>query len=218
MGNEGYQRLVAAGYDQIADRYLAWSRDFRQRERWLACLTDAVPRGGRVLDLGCGAGVPVGRWLVDQGYQVVGIDGSSAQIERARRNVPEADCRVSDMVRFETEPGSFDAVVAFYSITHVPRHSHAALFARIHSWLAPGGLFLASLGAGDSPDWIGEWLGTTMYFSHFDAETNLRLLEEAGFVITQSEIFGELEDGDRVDFLWVAARKPDGAERSNERA
>ena len=219
MSDSARQRqIVVEGYNQIADRYLAWARDFRHRERWLAGLVDAIPHGGRVLDLGCGAGVPVADWLAGRGYAVVGIDGSTAQIKRARSNVPLADFAVEDMARYEADPGSFDAVVAFYSITHVPRHGHAALFSRIYSWLRPGGIFLASLGAGDSPDWIGEWLGTTMYFSHFDAETNLRLLQDAGFVIERNEIAGELEDGDRVDFLWVAARKPDGQGGSTERA
>lgn len=96
-----------------------------------------------------------------------------------------------------------------YSITHVPRDSHAALLRRMQGWLRPGGLFLASLGGGDSPDWTGEWLGTEMYFSHFDAETNLRMLVEAGFALDLSDIVSEDEDGGPVSFLWVLARRSD---------
>ena len=198
---------VARGYDEIADRYLAWSTDSSVRLRWLTALRAALPSAARILDLGCGPGVPVARWLVDAGYDVTGIDGSRAQIERARRNVPEATFRVGDMTTVDTEPGSFDGVVAMYSITHVPRARHAALFRRIHEWLRPGGVFLASLGAGDSPDWTGEWLGVEMFFSHFDAETNLRLVTGAGFVIERQEVVAEDEDGDPVSFLWVLAQR-----------
>jgi hypothetical protein len=82
------------------------------------------------------------------------------------------------------------------------------MFKRIAKWLKPGGIFLASLGYRDTPGWTGEWLGTTMYFSHFDAETNITLVEEAGLVIRQREIIGEEESGKMTEFLWVVAQKP----------
>lgn len=202
------RKTVARGYDQIADRYLAWSNDHSIRLRWLDELRRELPPPARVLDLGCGAGVPVARWLVDAGYEVVGIDSSTEQIQRARANVPEAEFLVAEMTTISLEAESFDGVVATYSITHVPRYLHAVLFRRIHDWLRPGGVFVASLGAGESPDWTGEWLGTEMYFSHFDAETSLRLQHEAGLAIERSEIVTEEEDGGPVSLLWVLARRP----------
>ncbi len=73
----------------------------------------------------------------------------SRQLELARppfRRPPS--CRPA-CSRSELPPASFDAVVALYSMAHLPRERHAALLARIAGWLRPGGLFLASLGAGD---------------------------------------------------------------------
>jgi SAM-dependent methyltransferase len=201
------REIVSRGYDEIADGYLAWSTDHTVRLRWLIELSALLPPPGRVLDLGCGAGLPVARWLVDAGYVVTGIDVSCEQIDRARRNAPEATFRVADMTTVGVEPGSFDGVVATYSITHVPRAGHAALFRRIHEWLRPGGVFLATLGAGDSPDWRGEWLGTEMFFSHFDAGTNLRLVTESGFDVARQEVVAEDEDGEPASFLWVLARR-----------
>lgn len=100
----------------------------------------------------------------------------------------------------------FDAVAALYAITHVPRSEHARLFRRIAGWLVPGGAFVASLGSGSSPGWTGEWMGTEMFFSHYDADTNLALLREAGLVVERAE---ELEQDDEDGrFLWVVARKP----------
>jgi len=75
-------------------------------------------------------------------------------------------------------------------------------------WLAPGGIFLASLGARDCTGWPGTWLGAEMFFSHFGAETNLQLLRSAGFQILSPEIVGEDEDGPVVEFLWAIAQKP----------
>ena len=200
--------IVAKGYDQIVDAYLEWSSASPTRTRWLTELAAMVPARGKVLDLGCGAGVPVAHRLTELGFSVLGIDGSSGQIARARKNVPRADFRVADMVSIALPEASFDAVTAFYSITHVPRIEHAALLKRIAGWLKPGGILLTSLGYGDSPDWTGEWLGTTMFFSHFDADTNMKLVAQAGLAIPRHEVIGEEENGETVKFLWVLARKP----------
>jgi ubiquinone/menaquinone biosynthesis C-methylase UbiE len=200
------KKTVASGYDQIAETYLQWTAGSSLRRSWLEAMLPVLPRGARVLDLGCGAGVPVARWLTEQGCVVVGVDGSPRQIALARDNEPRAEFIAADMTAVEFEPMSFDAVTAFYSITHVPRDEHPMLLRRIRTWLKPGGMFLASLGYGDTPAWMGEWLGTTMFFSHFDAATNLALVKDAGFDIDRSEIIGEEENGTEVRFLWVMAR------------
>lgn len=201
------EKIVAQGYDQIADRYLAWSTDHSARLRWLAEFQACLPPPARVLDLGCGAGVPVTRWLVDAGYDVTGLDLSLEQIDRARANVPEATFQIGSMTGARFGEGEFDGIVSTYAITHVPRDQHADLLGRIYGWLSPGGVFMASLGAGDSPDWTGEWLGAEMFFSHFDAETNLSLLRDDRFQIERSEVVAEDEEGAQIPFLWIVARR-----------
>ena len=47
-----------------------------------------------------------------------------------------------------------------------------------------------------------------MFFSHYDAETNLRLLGEAGFDPLEHEIVPMIEEGHgEVRFLWVLVRR-----------
>jgi hypothetical protein len=100
-------------------------------------------------------------------------------------------------------------VVAFYSLTHVPRDEQGDLLGRIRRWLRPGGLFLASMGADDEPgDVEADWLGVDMYFSHYGAKANRRLVERAGLVIERAEIAVEPEDRHDARFLWVVARGP----------
>ena len=65
------------------------------------------------------------------------------------------------------------------------------------------------MGANDNPDGFAEdWLGAPMYWSHFDAATNRRLVEAAGLEILDASIIDEDEDGVPVPFLWVVARRP----------
>jgi cyclopropane fatty-acyl-phospholipid synthase-like methyltransferase len=197
--------VVAEGYDLVAEAYLDRFGESAVRKFWLDELIARLPAGARVLDLGCGAGLPVARDLRRHGFDVTGIDGSTRQIELARRNVPGAEFIRVDMTCAEFATASFNAVTAFYSITHVPRDQHLRLFRRIANWLQPGGIFLASLGAEAAADWTGEWLGAPMYFSHHDASTNLRFIREVGLVVERSEIVAQ--DNEDAKFLWVIARK-----------
>ncbi|HZC31661.1 MAG TPA: class I SAM-dependent methyltransferase [Candidatus Bathyarchaeia archaeon] len=204
------KQVVAAGYDAMAERYLAWSglRPSAARLRYLALADELIAAGADVLELGCGAGAPVTATLA-VGRSLTGVDISTVQIGLARANVPSATFVRADLTTLGFDAATFDAVVAFYSLTHVPRAEHAALFGRIRSWLRPGGLFLGSLGVEDSPDEIeADWLGVDMFFSHFSARVNRRLVAEAGLVIERAEVAVEPEDRHNARFLWVIARAP----------
>ncbi|MEA2623559.1 MAG: hypothetical protein QOH61_2469 [Chloroflexota bacterium] len=204
------KRIVADGYDAMAERYLAWSdlRPSPTRLRYLDLALGLIAPGSTVLELGCGAGVPMTAALA-QDRTVIGVDISAVQLEMARRNVPGATFVQADMTELILAPASVDAVVAFYSLTHVPRGEHLALLERICTWLRPGGVFLASMGADDEPgDVEADWLGVDMYFSHFGARANRRLVEQAGLVIDRTELALEPEDRHDARFLWVVARAP----------
>jgi SAM-dependent methyltransferase len=200
--------LVAKGYDEIADEYLARYGSSSVRDHWLLELTRLVAEQerARVLDLGCGAGIPLARHLTALGHYVLGVDGSARQIALARRNAPLAEFIHADMTTIDLPTASFDAVAAFYSITHVPRSEHARLLKQIALWLRPGGVFVGSLGAGSLPDWEGKWMGTEMFFSHYDASTNIELLGEAGFDIERMEQVDQ--DNEDSRFLWIVAKRP----------
>ena len=200
------KRIVAHGYDRIGRRYLEWSDAGgpSPRSDYLGRLLRLLPSGSRVLELGCGAGIPVTAALAAKAW-VVGVDISLEQLRLAQANVSGAALVRGDMDELRFAEGSFDAVVAFYALTHVPRSHHADLLRRVVQWLRPGGLFVATMGAADNPDSVeDDWLGAPMFFSHFDAETNRSIVREAGFTLLEAAVVPERED-DR--FLWIVAHK-----------
>jgi ubiquinone/menaquinone biosynthesis C-methylase UbiE len=203
--------IVQSGYDAMAERHLVWSQAIEgdPRDRFLNELARRLRDGARVLDLGCGAGVPSTKQLAER-FEVVGVDISEEQLRLARGNVPAATFVGGDLSELEFEDETFDGITAFYSISHVPREEHDAVFKKVARWLRPGGFFLASLAAVGSPDWTGEWLGVPMFFSSYDADTNRRLLEAAGLALVVNEVVSMREPEGEAAFLWVLAERPSG--------
>jgi SAM-dependent methyltransferase len=201
------KRTVQAAYDKLGPRFGEWGDEIEgdHWERFLDELVARLPPDARVLDLGCGDGSKFAH--LARGFELVAVDLSKEQLRLARANVAWATLVHADFSELDFAPGTFDAVTAFYSVMHVPRDEHRALFGRIVGWLRPGGLFLASLSHVGGPDRAYEWLGVEMFFSAFDAETNRRLVREAGFELILDELVWMQEAQGEVAFLWVLARK-----------
>jgi ubiquinone/menaquinone biosynthesis C-methylase UbiE len=204
------KRTVEAGYDALAHRFGEWGAKVEGDpwERFLEELAGRLPAGARVLDLGCGNGTKISR-LADR-FDLVGVDISARQLELARAATSGASFIQADFAELEFPAEAFDAVTALYSIVHVPRSEQPDLLGRIMRWLKPGGLFLASMSHVGGEDRTDEWLGVEMFFSGFDADTNRRLVRQAGFELLVDELVWMHEpepDGDTA-FLWVLGRKP----------
>ena len=203
------KQIVADGYDRIAERFAEWGKETRvqERARYTAVLLEGLPAGARVLELGCGSGLPTTRELA-QRFNVTGVDLSARQIELARQNVPGATFLHADMTRLEFPPGSFDGVAAFYSLIHVPREEQPALLYKMASWLRPGGLLVATMGTRSVEAGFEEdWLGAPMYWSSFDCNTNKHLIEQAGLRLLRAQEETAEEFGQPVTFLWIVAQK-----------
>lgn len=206
---------VRAAYDVIADTYLERVANTRnatelrlQISGYIGELSSRVQGGGKVADLGCGAGIPFTAMLADL-FEVTGVDFSSRQLDLARENVPRATFLQADMTEVSFPAGSLDAVTAFFSIIHVHRDLHAELFRDIASWLKPGGVFIAALGKrGQEEDWDEDWLGARMFWSYHKPDVALTQIREAGMDVERARL-ETVETG--VDgpetFFWVIASK-----------
>jgi SAM-dependent methyltransferase len=203
------EEIVRRGYDTIADRYAEWAASFETpAAAWVEKLQRRLPERACVLDLGCGGGGPTTLALAAR-HDVLGVDISDRQLERARRLVPEARFLRADATEVAFEPESFDAVVSLFMFGHVPRAKQRPLLERICGWLAPGGLLLATLGTANAGDVEADWLGAPMFFASYDEEWDRRALESAGFVLDEARVVPFEEPGHGlVRFMWVLARKP----------
>jgi len=143
-----------------------------------------------VLDVGCGAGVPLARALARR-FAVTGVDISGAMIERARANVPAGTFLQGDIMAVDFPPCRFHAVVAYYSIFHLPREEHVGLFRRINRWLKPGGYLLATVSlSGEASYTEDDFFGVPMYWSNYALEEYQGMLEGLGFQLLETAVIG----------------------------
>jgi len=199
-----YKETVKSGYNQIADRYLAERGTDGEDIHLLNDFIDLLAPKSKVLDAGCGAGVPVAQMLAEY-FEVIGVDFSEAQIKLAKGNVPNAHFFCQDMTQLDFPDDSLDGICSYYAIIHIPREEHQALLENFYRMLRFSGLALLCLGAENLVDDIDEnYLGTRMYWSHFDTDTYLKMLKDCGFsVIWAKHIADESSEGAKHLFALV---------------
>src|SRR5512138_349858 len=138
-----HDRDLARAFDHQAAAFEAAKvqRDRESLSRFVAFA--AVPRGGRVLDGGCGPGL-VAEAFLEAGYDVLGVDLSAEMIRRA-----QARCaRFGERARFEQrslfdlEPGApLDAALSRNVLHHL--EDPQAFLSRQAALVRPGGAVLA---------------------------------------------------------------------------
>lgn len=191
-----------APYDLIADQ---WSRErhasgFREQP-YVDRFLDLTKPGAHILDLGCGSGKPIGRYLLDRGFRLTGVDASLAMLDLARTNCPEAELIVGDMVSIALSD-RYDGIIAWDSIFHIPKAEHPALFDNLHRWLRPDAPVLLSLGGSDG-EFTDRMFNVEFFYSGHAPDVAAVLLREAGFDI----LLWEIDDPSSRGHLSVLCRK-----------
>lgn len=203
------RRKIKRSYDRIGGDYA----DRRRLDEDVELLEEVVERvspGTRVLDAGCGAGLPVLSRLSEH-FAAFGLDISPAQLRLARENVPSARLVCQDVTRLPFPDETFAAACMYYVLFNVPREDHRSVLAGLHRVLRPGGLLLFD--AGTSPtehkhkdDWLGT--GVPMYWSRYETETYLELVREVGFEVVWLRWAGhKLDSDERREHPFLLVRK-----------
>ncbi|MBR0693017.1 bifunctional 2-polyprenyl-6-hydroxyphenol methylase/3-demethylubiquinol 3-O-methyltransferase UbiG [Bradyrhizobium lablabi] len=152
-------------YRRNAEAYAGWTKAPSAR---LAGFLALLPKGGAVLELGCGAGNHAAVMLAG-GFAVRVTDGSPEMAAVAARRLSyPVEAMLFDELNAQE---AYDGVWASACLLHVPRTELADILSRIHRALKPSGLFYASykIGHDDGRDSIGryynypspEWLQAT---------------------------------------------------------
>jgi predicted TPR repeat methyltransferase len=177
----------AEAFDAIGDRY---DEAFPHKEGQVTAgdwLVAELPAAARVLDLGCGTGLPSTRQFTDAGLRVTGVDLSAGMLARAEANVPAADyvqADVADLVGGgPLAAGSFSAVAAFFTLLMLPRAEIPPALAAVRELLTPGGLLALGMVEADVDYVPIPFLGHTVRVSGYLKDELRDIVADAGFEV-----------------------------------
>ena len=199
--------LVKEGYNkgEYAEVYARKSTKLESFEKYICEeFNSRLKKSSKILDLGCGVGLPYDGYFVKKGHLVTGVDLSEKHIELAKKNVKSAKYILGDFFSNKIK-GKYDVIVSFYAIFHIPRTEHKKLFQRMYNLLKKNGYVLIVLGVEAMKyDVNPDFVGAPMAWSSYSVEKNKKLLKEAGFKILMA-VEDYRDKGER--HLWILAEK-----------
>ncbi|GAA0525085.1 class I SAM-dependent methyltransferase [Chitinophaga japonensis] len=179
MENEKNNAFKA--YNVIADWFSENRYQGVMEQAYLDSLVEITGKGADVLDLGCGTGAPIMRYLLSKGMQVTGVDASYRMLDIAKKNLPSADFVQADMRRLSLSR-KFDAIIAWHSLFHLPPEDQPPMFQVFKSHLNSKGVLLFTSGTAYGETWVMNG-GINLFHGSLDTHQYQSLLEAHGFRI-----------------------------------
>ena len=183
-------------YDRQARRFDAERPRLLHEKGWLDRFLDLIEPGGRVLDLGCGGGEPIAAYLMNRGYEVVGVDASEAMLAIARTRFPEEDWRWADMRRLDLGE-VFDGVISWDSFFHLMPDEQRNVLSLLAGHMNDGAALMLTVGpeAGEVTGWVG---GEPVYHASLAPLEYKTLLHQLGIVVLEFVPEDTLCDGHTI--------------------
>jgi SAM-dependent methyltransferase len=174
--------------DAIVDLYERHARSFdRDRSRslqetaWLDRFLVHVRPSGVVLDIGCGMAEPIAHYVLEAGFDVVGIDSSPTLVELCRGRLPDAEWIVADMRALDLDR-RFDGLLAWDSVFHLSREAQRSMFPRFAAHAAPGAPLMFTSGS-EQGEAVGSYCGEPLYHASLNRAEYEGLLAANGFTV-----------------------------------
>ena len=186
------------GYESIAQDFIAARTRSSIGTAILRDWSRRLPRGASILDIGCGSGVPVSQVLVDEGFEVSGIDASPTMIDAFRERFPNSLAKCEAVEHSDCFNRTFDGVVCVGLMFLLSAETQRILIAKVVHALKSGGQFLFT-----SPKQACTWsdVMTGRFSISLGSDEYRRIL--AG---EQLELVGEGEDEGENHYYFAKSR------------
>ncbi|MBK1657777.1 class I SAM-dependent methyltransferase [Paracraurococcus ruber] len=158
----------------------------------------SLPRPA-VLDLGCGCGEPIARYLVERGCDLTGVDSAPEMIAMCEARLPGHSWRVGDMRTLSFDQ-RFDGILAWDSFFHLPHDDQRRMFPLFSAHAAAGAALMFTSGPKHGVA-MGTLGGEPLYHASLDGAEYRALLDENGFAVV-AQVTEDPTCGGRT--IWLA--------------
>ena len=148
---------------------------------WLERFAAHLSEEGTILDLGCGTGDPLGRYFIDRGYQITGVDFAEPMLNIARNRFPKQVWLNQDIRSLNLQT-TFDGIIAWGSFFHLNRDEQRQHFDVFSKHLKDDGVALVTIGP-ENGEVTGTINGVSVYHSSLDLEEYKTLANKLGLTI-----------------------------------
>ncbi|MGE4061921.1 MAG: class I SAM-dependent methyltransferase [Rhodospirillaceae bacterium] len=193
---------IVALYQRHADKWDADRGKTLLERPWLDRFRQALAPGRPVLDLGCGTGDPMARYLIEQGHAIVGVDAAPAFIDICRRRFPAQRWIPADM-RTLVLNERFGGILAWGSFFHLTPDDQRPMFSTFARHAAPGAALMFTSGP-EAGERIGAYHGDALYHASLAPAEYEALLTANGFRVL-SYVAEDPACGDAT--VWLAKFK-----------
>ncbi len=175
---------VVSIYREHADAFVRQRGTGLIERAWLDAFLALLPGASpRVLDIGCGFGVPIAQYLIERGCRITGVDTSVPLLIRAEAAFPEHQWIAGDMRKMPVA-GPFDGLIAWHSFFHLSPEDQRGMFGEFGRLASLGAVLMFTSGPGLG-DAIGEFEGRPLYHGSLEGDEYRELLGGSGFELVR---------------------------------
>lgn len=197
---------TVAAYERSAREFLdRWGRCRYRRPPLLRQWLSRLPKQARLLDLGCGGGQDAND-LWQQGYDVIGLDRTSALLSFARRRSRTLPLIRADLRQLPLHRRSVDGIWAAASLIHLPKAIVRVILTELLDLTQPGGVLAATFTHGTKSRILSRGWIPGRYFARWRKGELERALRFAGWHVIEIKVVTGQERRGR--WINVMAQRP----------
>jgi len=173
-------------YNIIAKEYVKTYTKHSRAEVILKKYEKLLPQKSKILDIGCGPGFPIGKFLAKRKHKITGIDISKEMVRYAKKFVKKGKFVVSDIRTIKLPENRYNGIVASFSLVHMPKKDVKKSLKKIYNLLKVGGILFLSV-VKDEGEKVMTWFGKTTKCTYFKEKEIKSILQDIGFKIIHLE-------------------------------
>lgn len=193
MDNEG------KNYDLIAAEFAKMRDSFYKEQKYIDIFLQHLKPNADILDVGCGSGYPIAKYIIDKGFNLTGIDASKELLKIAKINCPSMICKYGDM-RYIKIDDQYDGIIEWWALFHIPKEDQIMMLSRFSEWLKPEGILHFTTGDKEYFEKNKDMLNQELSFYSLDPVEYENFLIQNGFKIILKEPDQEYH------LAWIAKR------------